>query len=269
MNKVIRALCAGAMALTATAAQAQSNALGGAGAPGPAGATRDLGAAIANGYEPFSLAEIEDYLTKASFRVTAREVADDKDMAALIVAAPNGMPFVFLFADCGVQGCMFMEAVQPFAPGRIGMPLSLEDINEYNRNSPLHIFMTAEADGEIGLRWVLPALAGCEATCVNSSINLYFGGVLNIYGAITKASKQMLVEAPFDEPGERVDFAAIARQPAPTMQADAAWGAASAAFGDEALTAATVSLREAKERLRRLRERTEPGRTDFPALLGR
>ena len=264
---------AGALAM-AGAAHAQSNALGGAGAPGPAGATRDLGAAIANGYAPFSLGEIEAYLAKASFRVTAREVSDDKDMAALVVAAPNGMPFVFLFADCGVQGCMFMEGVQPFAPGRIGMQMSLADINAYNRNSPLHLFMTAEQEGEVGLRWVMPALAGCDQACTNSAINLYFGGVLNIYEAVTKASKQMLVEAPFeDEEGAPMDFAAIAARPAPTMQADAAWGAASAAFGDAALTSATVSLREAKDRLdgelERLRERTVPGRTDFPALLGR
>ena len=272
MTMIAKALCAVAASLTLVgAASAQSNALG-AGSPGPLGATRDLSAAIANGYAPFSLAAFEQHVTQAEFQVTGRQVTDDKSAAALLVKAPNGMPFVFIFTDCGQQGCLFMEAVQPFAPAKIGVPISLADMNEYNRTSPLQVFMTKEEGNEVGLRWVLPALAGCGDACARSAVNLYFGAVISVYEAVGKASKQMVVEAPYEEEGEALDFAALAARAAPGMQADARWGPASAAFGDEAVASAAVELRAVagrlSEELERAAERKRPAATDFPALFG-
>lgn len=259
---------AGALAMASGAAQAQSNALG-AGSPGPAGATRDLSAAIAKGYAPFSLGAFEAYVTTARFTVQSRQSIDGGTAAAIAVTAPNAMPFLFVFRDCGRQGCLFMEAIQPFAPGRVGVPMGVGDINAYNRASPLQVFMTAEADGQVAIRYALPALAGCGDACAHSAVNLYFGAVLAVYEAVTKASKQMVVEAPFEEAPERaLDFAALAANAAPELSMDARWGAASAAFGEAGLANAAGDLAARLEReADRLRDAAKPGGTEFPALI--
>ena len=247
-------------------ASAQSNAL--VRADGPAGATRDLSGAIDKGYQPFSLAAFEGFLARSSFKVTERQTAQDRNVVGITAAAPNGMPFVFLFRDCGVQGCLFMEAIQPFAPKKLGVPLGLSEVNEFNRTNPLQVIMTAEKNDEVGLRWTLPALAGCDQACADSALTLYFGGVLAIYEAVGKASKQMLVEAPFDEADPVLDFAALsARQGAPV---DVAWGTASAAFGGAPDAADFGDMRgRLSAEIERLREQAKPGATSFPALLGR
>ena len=252
---------AAALALTGTA-QAQSNALLGGGA-GPQGATRDLSGAIANGYQPFSLGAFERYLAEASFTVTERQAAPDASGVGIVAKAPNGMPFLFLFTDCGRQGCLFMEAVQPFAPKKIGMPISLAEMNDYNRNSPLQLFMTAEANDEVGLRWVLPALVGCDDACAQSGLTLYFGAVMSVYEQATKASRQMLVEVPFEAEGEATGFAALTP--------DAPWWAASAAFGAGPDVARFWPEERLAERLAteigRAVDALRPRAVGFPALI--
>ena len=258
------ALGAAALAWVGSA-HAQSNSLLGGGA-GPVGATRDLSAAIANGYQPFSIGAFEAYLREASFTVTERQTAPDGGGAGIVANAPNGMPFLFLFTDCGRQGCLFMEAVQPFAPGKIGVPLGLKDINAYNRQSPLQVFMTAEANDEVALRWVLPALAQCGDACAHSAVNLYFGAVMNVYEAVSKASKQVLVEAPYETEEAPLDFAAVARSVRDGLSIDDRWGTASLAFGTAAFEDLDLADRMAAE-IERAANRARPGATSFPALI--
>ena len=267
-----RALGAASAFLLAGAAAAQSNSLSGAGLPG---AQRDLSSAVANGYTPFSLGAFDGYLSRSGFTVTERQQAPDGSGVGIVANAPNGMPFLFVFSDCGRQGCLFMEAVQPFAPKKIGMPISLAEMNAYNRNSPLQLFMTAEANDEVGLRWVMPALAGCGDACAHSAVTLYFGAVLNVYEAVSKASKQVLVEAPFDEPTGPVGFASLAAATAPDLTVDARWGAASVAVGSGSITdVAGPALRpealsdRLSEEIERAVTRDRPGGVSFPALIG-
>ena len=229
MQTIFGALGAAASLALGSVSAAQSNSLA-PGNAGPLGTTRDISAAVANGYAPFHLGDFEAFLGSAGFKVTEREALPDIEGQGIAVTAPNGMPFVFLFSDCGVQGCLFMEAVQPFAPRRVGVTLGLAEVNDFNRESPLHVFMTAEEGGEVGLRWVMPALAGCGEPCVASAANLYFGGVLNIYEAVIKAGRQMVVEAPYGEEAPRADFASLVGS-APSLPSRERWGAASAAFG--------------------------------------
>ena len=256
---LIRALGALA-ALTVSAAAAQSNGLFGA---GPAGATRDLSGAMANGYRPFSLAGVEGYLARSDFTVTERQAAPDGGAVGIVAKAPNGMPFLFVFTDCGRQGCLFMEAVQPFAPAKIGVPLDAAQINAFNRNSPLQLFMTAEANDEVGLRWVLPALVGCDDACAQSGLTLYFGAVMSVYEQATKASRQMLVEVPFEAEGEATGFAALTP--------DAPWRAASAAFGAGPDVARFWPEERLAERLAteigRAVDALRPRAVGFPALI--
>lgn len=257
-------------------AAAQSNSLSG-GSAGPVGATRDLSGAIGNGYAPFHIGAFEAYLAKSSFTITERQVAPDGGATGIVASAPNGMPFLFLMRDCGRQGCLFLEAVQPFAPKKIGMPLTGQDINAYNRNSPLQVFMTAEANEEVALRWVMPALAGCADACAHSAVTLYFGAVLNVYEAVSKASKQVLVDAPFETPVRRLPtFAGLAADADPSLPTDRRWSAASAAFGgasidglsDTAFKPQRLSARLTEE-IRRAVRQNRPAETEFPALIGR
>ena len=256
-------LASALIALGCPGVKAQSNALGAEG-----GAVSEL---IAAGVTPWSPGAVEAFLTEGGFRVTRREAKPDGSEAALLVAAPNGMPFVFLFTNCAAQGCLFVEAIQPLNPKGIGVTLTGRDVNDFNRANPLQVFLTSEAEGGVAVRWATPALAGCDADCQRSAMNMYFVSSLSFLEALAKASKRVLVEAPFEESPRPGVAAALAAGPKALPQE--AWATASLAFGEGDLRALLGAQADLAERLSEGLEElsvTPVGATEaFPSLLPR